>query len=93
MVKLGGLTLRGFVAWMFWGIAHVYFLIGLRNRIAVAFSWAWDYITFGRRARLITEPADGRPAESQPAGPSGQPSAASAAVNAGTRPERGGVWG
>jgi NADH dehydrogenase len=40
-----------------WGIAHVYFLIGLRNRIAVAFSWLWDYVTFGRRARLITSAA------------------------------------
>lgn len=57
IVKLGGLTLTGFTAWVFWSVAHIYFLIGIRNRIAVAFSWAWDYATFGRRARLITEPA------------------------------------
>jgi len=63
IVKLGRLELTGFVGWLFWGLVHVYFLIGLRNRIAVAFSWLWDYVTFGRRARLITEP--GPPASSR----------------------------
>lgn len=57
VVNLSRFKMKGFWAWAFWGAAHVYFLIGLRNRIAVAFSWLWDYATFGRRARLITEPA------------------------------------
>jgi NADH dehydrogenase len=56
IVKLGAFTLTGFAGWAFWGLVHVYFLIGVRNRIAVAFSWLWDYVTFGRRARLITDP-------------------------------------
>ena len=34
---------------------HIYFLIGLRNRFIVAFNWLWDYVTFQRGARLITE--------------------------------------
>ena len=55
IVKVGRLSLTGFTAWLFWSVAHVYFLIGLRNRIAVAFSWLWDYVTFARRARLITQ--------------------------------------
>jgi NADH dehydrogenase len=59
IVKLGRLTLTGFPGWAFWSLAHIYFLIGLRNRIAVAFSWLWDYLTFGRRSRLITDPARG----------------------------------
>jgi NADH dehydrogenase len=58
VVRLNRFALKGFPAWLFWSLAHVYFLIGLRNRIAVAFSWAWDYVTFGRRARLITQPAN-----------------------------------
>lgn len=93
VVKLRRLTLTGFLGWAFWGLAHVYFLIGLRNRIAVAFSWAWDYVTFGRRARLITEPADARPAEAEPKVPSGQPYEATTATGAGVRPEQGRVWG
>jgi NADH dehydrogenase len=36
-------------------VAHIYFLIGVKNRFIVAFTWLWDYITFQRGARLITE--------------------------------------
>lgn len=93
VVRLRRLTLKGFAGWAFWGVAHVYFLIGLRNRIAVAFSWVWDYVTFGRRSRLITQPANAHPAEAEPAGSSGQPSAAAPAENAGITPQAGRVWG
>jgi NADH dehydrogenase len=59
IVKLGRLALTGFAGWAFWSLAHVYFLIGLRNRIGVAFNWLWDYVTFSRKSRLITHPARG----------------------------------
>ena len=55
VVKFGRLELRGFLGWVFWSLAHIYFLIGLRNRFVVAFNWFWDYITFQRGARLITD--------------------------------------
>ncbi len=54
VVQFGPLRLRGYIGWWFWGLAHIYFLIGLRNRFVVAFSWFWNYITFQRGARLIT---------------------------------------
>jgi NADH dehydrogenase len=54
VVKLGRLELTGFLGWLFWGVVHVYFLIGVRNRFVVAFTWLWNYITFQRGARLIT---------------------------------------
>ena len=53
VVKLGPLTLTGFIGWMFWSVVHIYFLIGLRNRIVVALTWLWSYLTFKRGARLI----------------------------------------
>ncbi len=53
VVKFGILQLRGFIGWLFWSVAHIYFLIGLRNRFIVAFSWLWSYLTFQRGARLI----------------------------------------
>ncbi len=53
VVEFGRLRLHGFVGWLFWCVAHVYFLIGLRNRFIVAFSWLWSYLTFQRGARLI----------------------------------------
>jgi NADH dehydrogenase len=45
----------GWVAWWVWGLAHIYFLIGLRNRFAVALSWLWIYLTGNRSACLITQ--------------------------------------
>lgn len=54
-VQLGRLKLTGFIGWVFWGVAHVYFLIGLRNRIAVAFDWLWSWLTRQRNIRLIVQ--------------------------------------
>jgi NADH:quinone reductase (non-electrogenic) len=53
VVKLGRLQLKGFIGWLFWSIVHIYFLIGIRNRFIVAFTWLWSYLTFQRGARLI----------------------------------------
>jgi len=55
VVKLGRLELTGFLGWLFWSVVHIYFLIGVRDRFIVAFTWLWDYITLQRGARLITE--------------------------------------
>ena len=43
------------LAWWIWGIAHIYFLIGLRNRLSVALSWLWIHARDQRAARLITQ--------------------------------------
>jgi NADH dehydrogenase len=59
IVSFHGLKLKGFIAWLFWGVAHIYFLIGLKNRFIVAFTWFWDFITFNRGARLITDFGEG----------------------------------
>jgi NADH dehydrogenase len=55
VVKLGKIELKGFLAWLFWCVVHIFFLIEIRDRFVVAFTWLWDYITFQRGARLITE--------------------------------------
>ena len=54
IADIHGFHLRGFIGWLFWSAAHIYFLIGFRNRLAVTLDWAWSYITFERGARLIT---------------------------------------
>jgi NADH dehydrogenase len=46
--------LTGRVAWVIWSVAHIYYLIGFRNRLAVAIDWLWSYLTYQRGARLIT---------------------------------------
>jgi NADH dehydrogenase len=55
IVDFGGIKLKGWLAWWFWGIAHIYFLIGTRSRFAVAWSWFWIYISGQHSARLITQ--------------------------------------
>ena len=62
VVRLDAIHLTGFIGWMFWGIAHVFFLIGLRNRAVVAFNWLWNYLTYQRGARLIVDSAATRSA-------------------------------
>jgi NADH dehydrogenase len=54
IVSLGRFRLKGFLAWLFWSAAHIYFLIGARNRAIVALDWLWEYVSFRRGARLIT---------------------------------------
>jgi NADH:ubiquinone reductase (H+-translocating) len=54
VVDFGRLKLTGRIAWLVWSLAHIYFLIGFRNRIAVAVDWLWSYLTYQRGARLIT---------------------------------------
>jgi NADH dehydrogenase len=55
IIDFGAIKLRGSLAWWIWGIAHIYFLIGLRNRLAVAINWLWIHTLDQRGARLITQ--------------------------------------
>jgi NADH dehydrogenase len=52
----GALRFSGFFAWLFWLFAHIYFLIGFRNRLIVMLDWAWAYWTYERSARVVAEP-------------------------------------
>jgi len=66
VVDLGFLKLWGAPAWWLWGLVHVGFLMGLRNRVTAMTNWLWAYLTFGSGIRLITEgdtwpPTDRRP--------------------------------
>jgi NADH:ubiquinone reductase (H+-translocating) len=52
---LGALRFSGWPAWVFWLFAHVYFLIGFRNRLVVLLDWAWAYWTHERHARVVSD--------------------------------------
>ena len=56
VADFGWLRVNGRLAWLLWGLVHIYFLIGFRNRLVVLLDWFWAYITFQRGARLITGP-------------------------------------
>ena len=53
---VGALRFSGYFAWLFWLFAHIYFLIGFRNRLIVMFDWAWAYWTYERSARVVAQP-------------------------------------
>jgi NADH dehydrogenase len=54
VADFGRFTFSGFFAWLIWGFAHIWFLIGFRNRLIVFLDWIVAYLTFERGARLIT---------------------------------------
>ncbi|MBO3458524.1 NAD(P)/FAD-dependent oxidoreductase [Aetokthonos hydrillicola Thurmond2011] len=54
VVDLSFIKLQGFIAWVFWLVVHIYFLIEFDTKLLVVFQWAWNYLTRSRRSRLIT---------------------------------------
>src|SRR5207249_169207 len=54
VADFGFLKASGFVAWLIWLFVHIFWLIGFRSRVVVFSEWAWAYVTFQRRVRLIT---------------------------------------
>jgi NADH:ubiquinone reductase (H+-translocating) len=54
VADFGRVQLSGFLAWVVWCVAHIWFLAGFRNRLLVGANWLWNYLTFERHARLIT---------------------------------------
>jgi NADH:ubiquinone reductase (H+-translocating) len=57
VVQLGPVHLTGIIAWLFWLTAHIFFLIGFRNRLVVLIDWASAYLTYRRGARIIVSTA------------------------------------
>jgi putative oxidoreductase len=58
VADFGWLRLWGAPAWWLWGLVHVGFLVGMRNRMSVMFDWFWAYLTYRSGTRLITGAAE-----------------------------------
>jgi len=69
IIDFGWIKLKGELAWWIWGLAHIYFLIGNRSRLAVAWSWLWIFVSGQHSARLITQKE--QPGEQGPPGVGG----------------------
>jgi NADH dehydrogenase/putative oxidoreductase len=54
VADFGRVKLWGALAWWLWGVVHIGFLLGARNRIATMINWFWSYLTYGGGIRLIT---------------------------------------
>jgi len=55
VVDFGWVRLTGFAAWIIWAFAHIFFLIGFRNRTTVFVEWAWEWFSYKRGARLVVD--------------------------------------
>ena len=55
VADFGWVKVTGATAWWLWGAVHVFFLVGVRNRLWVMLGWVWSYFTFDVGVRLITE--------------------------------------
>lgn len=55
VADIKGLKFSGFFAWFLWSFIHVLTLIGFRNRTRVFVEWIWNYFTYKRGVRLITD--------------------------------------
>ncbi|MBL8300048.1 MAG: NAD(P)/FAD-dependent oxidoreductase [Rhodanobacteraceae bacterium] len=53
VADLGRVRLSGMIAWWFWLLIHILFLIGFRSRLIVLINWSWSYWTYQRHARII----------------------------------------
>jgi NADH dehydrogenase FAD-containing subunit/uncharacterized membrane protein YphA (DoxX/SURF4 family) len=58
VVDFGTVKLWGAPAWWLWGVVHVSFLVGLRNRLFTMINWFWAYLTYSSGIRLITGHAE-----------------------------------
>ncbi|MGB3591493.1 MAG: NAD(P)/FAD-dependent oxidoreductase [Nonlabens sp.] len=56
VADVAGITLGGFLAWITWLAVHLYFLVGVRNRLVVFLNWVYNYFNFDRAARVIIRP-------------------------------------
>lgn len=53
VLESGRLHMSGLLAWLAWVVIHIYYLVSLRNRTFVLFSWLWSWLNFSRGSRLI----------------------------------------
>ncbi|HUC80006.1 MAG TPA: NAD(P)/FAD-dependent oxidoreductase [Flavisolibacter sp.] len=49
-------SFKGFLAWLVWLFIHIIPLVGFRNKVKLAFSWLWSFITNDPTLRLIIRP-------------------------------------
>ncbi|MDX1970215.1 MAG: NAD(P)/FAD-dependent oxidoreductase [Planctomycetaceae bacterium] len=60
VAQLGRFQFRGFIAWLLWLFVHLIQIVQFENRVLILFQWAWNYWTFSRSARLITDVPEDR---------------------------------
>ena len=50
---IGSLQISGLVAWLFWSLIHLVYLIGYKSKFIVLIEWIFAYFLNKRGTRLI----------------------------------------
>ncbi len=58
VADIRGVRFSGYPAWLAWLFVHLMYIVEFENRLLVLLQWAWNYVTYNRSARLITETCD-----------------------------------
>ena len=56
VVDVAGMNISGFFAWIIWLFVHIYYLIGVKNKMIVLLNWIWGYIFYDQALRLLIKP-------------------------------------
>ena len=61
VAAVAGFEFSGYFAWLLWAFVHILYLVNFQSRVIVAIRWGFDYFSFNRGARLITQPGPPAP--------------------------------
>lgn len=53
VADIGKIHTQGFIAWLLWLVVHLRSILGVRNKLVVMLTWAWQYITYNNSIRPI----------------------------------------
>jgi NADH dehydrogenase len=56
VVDLPNFHFHGIFAWFVWMFIHLMSIVGVRNRLSIFISWAWNYFTYDQSTRIILRP-------------------------------------
>lgn len=56
VVDIGKFQIGGFIAWYIWMFVHLWFLIGIKNRLVTFLNWVYNYVNYDKSERLIIRP-------------------------------------
>lgn len=53
VVDIGKIHSQGFMAWVLWLVVHLRSILGIKNKLMVMITWAWQYFSYSGSIRTI----------------------------------------
>lgn len=58
VVDLPFIRFQGFIAWLVWLFVHLMAILGVKNKIFIFLTWAWNYLSLDPSLRLLIRPTN-----------------------------------